>query len=109
MKTLVNQITSKFKSLDPIDKSWCDSLVVDKQKFNNIAVNVDLNEFNYITNINIMFHAENPPGFIYTGKIKVTDFNTKEELENLINKQIRLANVSIADAIIRANQYQLFE
>jgi hypothetical protein len=41
MKTLVNQITSKFKSLDPIDKSWCDSLVVDKQKFNNIAVNVE--------------------------------------------------------------------
>lgn len=107
-KKISKQILSKFKTLETIDLSWCDSLVIENQKFNKITISGETNDFNYITSVNIYFHAEDPSGFIYTGTIKVTDFKTKEELENLINKQIRLANVSITDAIFRANQYDLF-
>lgn len=108
-KKISKQILSKFKTLETIDLSWCDSLVIENKKFNKITISGETNDFNYITGVNIDFHAENPPGFIYTGTIKVTDFKTKEELEKLIKKQIRLANISIADAILRANQYDLFK
>lgn len=108
-KKISKQILSKFKTLETIDLSWCDSLVIENNTFNKITISGEVNEFNYLTHVNIYFHAENPPGFIYTGIVKVTDFKTKEELENLINKQIRLANVSITDAIFRANQYKLFD
>jgi len=89
--------------------SWCDSLDIKGEKFNNISISAEVNEFNYITYINLKFHAENPPGFYYVGSIPVTEFKTKEDLLKLVKKQIKLANTSIADAIFRANQYNLFD
>lgn len=107
-KNLVNKITEKIKNLAPIDVSWCSSMVIENEKFNNIFVFAELNDFNYITSVNIHFHATDPPGFIYIGKMKVTEFNNKKELGTQIKKQIELANESIADAIFRAAQLELF-
>jgi len=100
-KTILQQI----RTIDPIDTSWCDSLIVENERFDRVSISVSLNEFNFLTHININFHAKNPPGFIYTGNISISDFTSKEELTKLINKQVKLANTSINDAILRANQY----
>lgn len=100
-KTILNQI----RTINPIDISWCDSLTIENERFDNVSISVSLNEFNFITHINIEFHAKNPPGFVYTGNIPISDFANKEELITLISKQVKLANTSIADAILRANQY----
>jgi len=83
-------------------------MIIENEKFNYISILVELNDFNFITNINILFHAKDPPGYVYIGKIKVSDFKTKEELISLIRKEIKLANANITDAILRAAQLELF-
>lgn len=108
-RKIIEKIIAKCKYLAPIDLSWCDSLAVEDEKFNNISLTINLNDFNYITYINLKFYTENPPGFIYTGKIKISDFNNKKELETQIKKQTNLANNAITDAKLRAAQINIFE
>jgi hypothetical protein len=105
----LEQILKKFKTLKAIDLSWCDSLEVKNERYTSISIDIELNDFNYITHINMKFHTENPPGFIYTGKINVSDFNNRGELINQINRQVKNANIAITDAILRAAQLDMFE
>ncbi len=105
----LEQIVKKFKILKTIDTSWCDSLEVENERYNYISIDVDYNDFNYITHINIKFHTENPPGFLYNGKINVSDFNNKKELIILISRQAKVANNAITDAIFRAAQINMFD
>lgn len=95
-------------TLPNISKIWCDSLLIEDEKISKISISIDVNDFNYIKTINIHFFAKNPSNFIFTGKINVTDFDTQIELEQLIKKQVRLANLAIADAIRRAAQIDMF-
>jgi len=105
----ITRIIQKFKTLEKVDLLWCDSLEIEDEKFNNLSISVDVNEFNYLTYIKIHFFAENPPGYEYIGKISVSDFNNKQELYKLIQKQTKLANNNITDAILRAAQIDMFE
>lgn len=105
----IDQLVRQFKTLKAIDLSWCDSLEVENERYHAVSVTVDLNDFNYITHINIKFFTENPPGFVYTGKIQVSNFNNKKELINLINRQAKIADIAITDAILRAAQIDMFE
>ncbi len=105
---MIEKIVSKCKYLEPINLSWCDSMVIEDEKFNNISLTISLNDFNYITHLNLKFYTENPPGFIYIGKIRISDFSNKKELETQIKKQINLANNAITDAKLRAAQIDIF-
>ncbi len=105
----LEQVANQFKTLKAIDLSWCDSLEVENERYHSISIDIELNDFNYITYINIKFHTENPPGFMYNGKINVSDFNNKKELIYQINRQAKIANIAITDAILRAAQLDMFE
>lgn len=101
-------ILQKIQVPEISNKVWCDSLLTNDEKFSKISITIDINECNYVQTINIHFITENPPNFIFTGKISVNEFNTRQELELLIKKQVRLANLAIADAILRAAQIDMF-